>query len=265
MNYEAVVDRLITWALERHDVRALVLTGSAASGTEHPLSDRDIEVFASAPAVLLDDESWWKDLGEVLVVERLINGDGDPTRLVYYVGGKLDFTILSNDALRGRRYARPFHVLVDKDGSALTASGPEPHPPPPTPEELVESMHWAWAAALMCGKAIVRDELWAAQLRDRDLKDELLRMVEWDHHVRYGTDVDTKFLGRGLRQWMDDDVCNALEHCWGRFDVDDMRRALLATVNLYVRIAARTQQRLGAPPFDHGKIRCELDKILAFS
>ena len=69
------------WADNREDVRALVLTGSAAAGTEHALSDRDIEVFTTDVPALVVNESWWSELGNILVVERLQDGEGNPTRL----------------------------------------------------------------------------------------------------------------------------------------------------------------------------------------
>lgn len=36
-------------------------------------------------------------LGDALAVERLENGDDKSTRLIYYLGGKLDFTLVSVD------------------------------------------------------------------------------------------------------------------------------------------------------------------------
>lgn len=86
MDYEQVIEKLKRWATADDRIRALVLTGSGATGATHPLSDRDIEVVTTAVEELLDDESWWMELGEVLVVERLENADGNPTRLAYYVG-----------------------------------------------------------------------------------------------------------------------------------------------------------------------------------
>ncbi|UNX56136.1 aminoglycoside 6-adenylyltransferase [Georgenia sp. TF02-10] len=267
MDYSCALEALIRWAQGHTDVRALVLTGSAAAEAAHPLSDRDIEVFTTDVEALLRDESWWSDLGEVLVVERLEDGGGNPTRLIYYAGGKLDFTLLPAPRLTGRVYARPFRVLLDKDGAAATASlstsSREP-PSPPSAAEFEESINWAWAAALMQAKAIVRDEPWSAKLRDQDLKAELLRMIEWDHHAQHGAGLDTRYLGTRMRQWMDTDIQHALEHCWGGLDGDDSTRALLATTELYRTLAERTATALGLPRFDHERVEAEMHTILDF-
>lgn len=262
MDYSRALDALIRWAQDRADVRALVLTGSAAAEAAHPLSDRDIEVFTTDIDALLTDESWWSDLGDVLVVERLEDGDGNPTRLIYYAGGKIDFTLLPAERLAGRGYARPFRVLLDKDGTAATASLSASSAELPSAAEFEESVNWAWAAALMQAKAIVRDEPWSAKLRDQDLKGELLRMIEWDHLVRHGAGLDTRYLGTRMRQWMDTDVQHTLEHCWGSFDGDDSSRALLATTALYRTLAERTAAALDLSHFDHERVEAEMRTIL---
>ncbi|MBF6355249.1 aminoglycoside 6-adenylyltransferase [Nocardia higoensis] len=264
MDYSEAISALVSWAEARSDVRALILTGSAAQGTAHPLSDRDIQVFTTDIPALLDDESWWTGLGEVLVVERLEDGDGNPTRLVYYAGGKLDLTLLPADSLEGRVYEHPFEVLFDRDDAAHTLTHQPETAAAPTVEEFSESVHWAWAAALMEAKAIARDEPWSARLRHRDLEEELLRMIEWDHRARYGGDFDTRHLGTRMRSWMDTDIQADLERCWSGFGARGTEQALLATVDLYRGLAERTAQHFDFPAFDHQRLAAELHTILRF-
>lgn len=246
------------------NVRALVLTGSAAHGAAgvHPLSDRDIEVYGNDPDLLLADESWWARLGEVLVVERLANPGWHPTRLVYYIGGKLDFTVAPTSALSSAVYTRPFEVLLDKDGltAGLTLSAPQHRPA--TADEFDQCIHWAYAAALMCAKATVRGELWMAKIRDGSLKAQLLQMVEWDHQARYGTNYDTRYLGTRMRSWMDVDIQAALQQCWGHFDAPDTARALVATVELFARLAERTAEHWSFDQFNHPRVIKEIEGIL---
>lgn len=191
MDYTAALDALGRWAQRTDSVRALLVTGSAAAGDVHPLSDRDIEIYTHDIEGLLDDESWWNGLGEVLVVERLAN-DLHPTRLIYYAGGKLDFTLIPAGDLATAVHTRPFLVLVDKDAHGPQSPSTAEPPNLPGPDEVDQAIHWGYAAALMCAKAVVRDELWSAKVRDNDLKGELLRMIEWDHRLRYGASIDTR-------------------------------------------------------------------------
>lgn len=262
MDYDKTLDQLAHWAESTDIVRTLVLTGSAAAHLAHPLSDRDLELYVTDPDQLLQDESWWTELGEVLVVERLENPGWYPTRLVYYAGGKLDFTIFPAEALPGRSYDRPFEFLVDKDDHAHSVTRTSPVHALPSSDELSQSLHWAYAAALMSAKAIVRDEPWSAKIRDRDLKEELLKVIEWDHRVRYGPNVDTRFLGSRMRQWMDAEIQADLERCWARFDLDETAAALDATTQLLARLADRTARTLDYEPFPHARLHAEIRAIL---
>lgn len=245
MDYQRVLASLKRWAEANQNVRAVVMTGSGAAGDAHPLSDRDIEIYTHDIDALLVDESWWSNLGDVLVVERLENGDGRPTRLAYYAGGKLDFTLIPADQLGGKTYRRPYQVLLDKDGQAGTLQLSRPRWDTPSQSEFVTSINWAYAAALMCAKACVRDELWAAKFRDQDLKGQLLQ-IEWDHRARYGADYDTRYLGTRMTTWMDPEVRNELLSCWGHLDAVDTATALRSTIKLFA--ALRTySSRVGLP------------------
>ncbi|MDJ0322020.1 aminoglycoside 6-adenylyltransferase [Pseudarthrobacter sp. PS3-L1] len=262
MDYEKVIDVLTKWAQNNDNVRALVLTGSAAAHETHPLSDRDIEIYATDPAPLLADDSWWDQLGDVLVVERLETPNWHPARLVYYIGGKLDLTVIRADTLPIIRYERPFTVLVDKDGLVesrhLTAVASLP-----AEATVEEQVNWGYAAALMCAKAIVRDEPWSTKIRDLDLKAALLTIIEWDHQVRHGLDYDVRFLGSHMRQWMDPDIQQALEQCWGHFNATDSTKALRASIALFAALSTRITDALSYQPFDHDRVHREIDAILA--
>ncbi len=200
--------------------------------------------------------------GEVLVVERLPNRGWYPTRLVYYVGGKLDFTVAPTDVLSSVVYTRPFKVLLDKDEKSAGLTVTRVQHSPAMAEEFDQCIQWAYAAALMCAKSAVRQELWMAKVRDGSLKSELLRMVEWDHRARYGKDYDTRYLGTRMSTWMDADIQAELQQCWGHFDATDTARALIATVQLFAKLSEHTAQRWSFREFHHARVLSEVQEIL---
>ncbi|MCV7153988.1 aminoglycoside 6-adenylyltransferase [Mycobacterium pyrenivorans] len=63
MDYTTALDALVRWAEWTDSVRGVLVTGSAAVGDVHPLSDRDIEIYTHDVESLLEDESWWNGLG----------------------------------------------------------------------------------------------------------------------------------------------------------------------------------------------------------
>jgi len=212
MDHERVLEQIVGWATADDNIRVVVLTGSAALGLDHvhALSDLDVELYVAQPIMLLEDDAWYAQFGEVLVVESLPNPGWHPTRLVYYIDGKIDFMVGPVDALATVRYVRSFRVLLDKDRAADALPAVEPlATDPPTAASFRECIHWFYAAALMCAKCVVRDEPWQAKFRDWDLKQELLRMIEWDHKARYGWSYDTWSRGKRLKHWIDADLFEA--------------------------------------------------------
>jgi aminoglycoside 6-adenylyltransferase len=74
MDYNKVIDTLTAWGLNNINVRAGA-DRLRCRQRDASLSDRDIEVYATDPDPLLSDDSWWDQLREVLVVERVANLD----------------------------------------------------------------------------------------------------------------------------------------------------------------------------------------------
>ncbi|HZD78715.1 MAG TPA: aminoglycoside 6-adenylyltransferase [Actinomycetota bacterium] len=266
MEHRLALDRVYRWAHEDDNIRLVVLTGSLArgEGAADDLSDLDIELYVRDPSLLLERSDWYRPFGEVLVVEEPENVDWHPTRLVHYVDGKIDFMIAGIDAaIQGVSYDRPFHVLLDKDGLSHGLSRAAGPPLPPSRDEITRCINWFYAAALMSAKCLIRGEPWMAKFRDRDVKDELLQMLVWDHRSRYGWTYDTWHNGGHLREWIDHDLMDAVGSCWGDFSIVGMGRALRASVSLFEELSARTQAALGVQPFDSGPVRAEIDRLLS--
>ena len=103
MDHQAVLQHILAWAQSDHNIRASVLTGSLARdpGAADAESDLDVELYVTDPSLLLQDNTWYHQFGEVLVVEALENPDWHPTRLVYYADGKIDFMIGPATVLQG--------------------------------------------------------------------------------------------------------------------------------------------------------------------
>jgi aminoglycoside 6-adenylyltransferase len=264
MDYELVKADLVRWATAEDNIRAILITGSGARGQMDDLSDLDVELYVRDPAPLLSDGSWYERLGDVLVVEALPNPGWIPTRLVYYVGGKLDFGIAAAESLANSEHTRPLEVLVDKDGAGADLTvAPDGRSGPPSLAEFDEVVHWFWAEALMCARAIARQEPWIAMLRGWNANQNLLRMVEWDHKVRYGWAYDTWWQGKHLSTWADPCVVDDLARCFAHLDTTELAVALSYTITMFEEVATRTAEAIVVAVFDHARARAEVQAILA--
>lgn len=265
MDRNTTLDQVLAWARSEDNIRAVVITGSTARGDVDAFSDLDIELYATNPAPLLDHDDWYRQLGRVLVVEALENEGWNPTRLIYYAGGKIDFTVLATSLLdRDVEFDRPFRVLLDKDDHAdAFRSVPLARMEPPGEEEFLTSINWFYAAVIMWAKQVARGDLWAAKIRDWESKRLLLRMLEWYHKTRKGWEYDTWHLGVRMRNWADLDLLPAIEAIWCGADPVESARAIRASVDLFDLLTGRTAQALGYAPFDIAGVRDEVDRLLA--
>jgi aminoglycoside 6-adenylyltransferase len=264
MDQKKALEEIVAWADADDNVRMVVLTGSVARDEDvDELSDLDIELYVRDPAELLNDRTWYGRFGDVLAVEELENPGWNPTRLVHYLDAEIDFMVAGLQALdAGVQYDRTYRVLLDKDGLGDRLAAGMTDVGPPTAEEFRRCVNWFTAAALLQAKDIARDEPWMAKMRDRDLKDQLLEIIEWDHRARYGWHFDTWHLGVHMRRWMDADVQDALDRCWASFSLADERTALLASIELFDRLCRRTADALGFEAFDRSRIEPEVERIL---
>lgn len=248
--HAGILTKLLTWATRNDNIRAIVQTGSSsrASGADR-FSDRDIELICRDPAPLLDDDTWIHAIAPVWVALYLANDRGDfETRLVFFEGSrKVDFTLADRTRLDAMRetghldplYERGYRVLLDKD--ALTDGLPPPsgrpfRKPHPTEMEFVATVTEFWFEAAHMPTYLSRDDLWVIKLRDRTMKDMLLRMLEWHALVTLGPQTDVWHIGTRMRCWVDQETWAELQGVFGHFDAADSFRALEATMRLFLRL-----------------------------
>jgi aminoglycoside 6-adenylyltransferase len=267
MDHQAVLAQVVEWAKSDDNIRASVLTGSVARDVQavNKEADLDVELYVTTPSLLLQDDTWYHQFGEVLVVEALDNPGWHPTRLIYYADGKIDFMIAPVAILSsGVHYDRPFRILLDKDGVSNafqhTAQSPTQRP---TSAEFLRCVHWFYAAVIMWAKYLARDDPWAAKQRDWSSKTLLLTMLEWDHKARKGWDYDTWYNGVHLRDWVDADLLDPIAACWSGFARPESLQALHASLALFERLSTRTATALGITPFDAASVRLRIDHLIA--
>ena len=90
-------------------------------------------------------------------------------------------------------------------------------------------------------------------------------MIEWHALALSGWKRDVWFRGRFLEEWADPNVLKDLHKAFARYDEEDAKQALKASLALFSRIAKETGQKLGFgyPTEADGKIVKWVEKVLA--
>ena len=82
------------------------------------------------------------------------------------------------------------------------------------------------------------------KIRDGNLKDLLLRLIEWHARLVNGQ-ADTWHMGRFLDQWGDPRARQQVEEIFAHYDADDSRRALRKSIELFRWLAHETAEKAG--------------------
>lgn len=261
MSYKTLIDQFLTWAQTCPDIRAAVIMGSQAR-QDHAAdqwSDVDIMVYAANSQRYLSQIDWLENIGVVWIHLVEAGGKGEPLIRVLFEGGyNIDFFIYADEYLKklvtDNVYPRTFHrgaqVILDKDGIAHKIIPPrfDPIPlRPPTREEFQEVIDSYWYFTLYIARKILRDELWLAHFWDAKVKEHLLKMLQWHARAINGWDYDTWYFGHFLEEWADPQTVKELEKAFAHYDKSDSKKALLASMDLFRRVARETARQFAYP------------------
>jgi aminoglycoside 6-adenylyltransferase len=246
-----MVDRFVTWAQSRPDVRAGVILGSWARNDmpADNMSDLDLLVIVSDPSVFLSEASWLLSFGEpcLTFVEPTATGNFKERRVAFKDGRDIDFSLVPVEAIRqmvGQQisaeiadvFRRGFRILVDKDRLAerLTDSARWSEKPDkfPTASLWHETGHDFLYHVLLAAKKARRGELWVATSSCNGyLQNLLLRLIEW--HTKGKGQHDSWHKGRFLELWSERKIVQALPDTFAKYSLQDVQRTLKANLHFY--------------------------------
>ena len=258
--YERLIEKIIKWAKDRDDISTVIIVGSRArtNTTADKWSDLDLVILVSDPDYYINNTDWinYIDNYWITFIEETAVGGGEERRVLFEGGLDVDFAIFSVDIIDEFSTSseiqsvlkRGHKVLLDKDDlfgnmvgnltvgtdnsvSEITSSLP-------SSKEFNNLVNDFWYHSVWSTKKILRGELWTAiTCIDGYMKDKLLNLIEWQAQVKNGKDYDTWHGGRLLEEWTEEKVLNDLKDCFAHYEKEDMKQALLKTMNLFRRVA----------------------------
>lgn len=263
-SHELLIKKITAWSKARPDIRAAIILGSRARAVApaDEWSDLDIVFTVEDPAFYLTNTDWLQKIGEVkiLFLEPLAGTAGKERRVLFECGLDVDFSFLSAAQLEREMkdggnngslmfFRRGYRVLFDKDG-IVPLPGELPQEPVLlrllTPSEFDETVNDFWFHSVWTAKKLRRGELWVAlHCCDYYMKNLLLKVIECHAQILHGEYYDTWFGGRFLENWAEPRTVRELNKCFARYSYKDIRRALLATMDLFRRITRDISEKGG--------------------
>ena len=266
--YEQLVERFVRWAETCSDIRAAVIIGSRAR-VDHPAdewADLDIMVITTDPERYTSTSDWIENVGNPLLtfVERTPGGDME--RRVLFEGMlDVDFAIIPKRRAQQLQqgevppeflvqisnvFGRGMRVILDKDGMGaelrkIISSTETPTPRPPTQHEFLQVVNDFLYHAVFTAKHLRRGELWwTVACLNCHMQWLLLPMMEWHARATHGWNYDTWFRGRFLEEWTHPQTLEGLRGAFAHYDEEDVKRALLALMDLFRWLAMETAEKL---------------------
>jgi aminoglycoside 6-adenylyltransferase len=94
-------------------------------------------------------------------------------------------------------------------------------------------------------KYIKREEYWFIKFRDWWIKDSLmLKMLEWNKQVKHHWAYDTKYAGKGIKNWLDEKHWKILSNTFVGTGIEENWNVLLSMMCLFREVASETAQLL---------------------
>jgi len=257
-HYNHIMKRATAYFETRSDICAAVVVGSRsrAERLADEWSDLDIMLYVEQPDVYLDDSSWLSELGDIWQCIESQTVDNDPEFLLILAGGLcVDVVVCPGHYLQGmlgnRHFADIFRrgarILLDRDGlvrQILADTIPTPPVQIPSQEAFLRTGDTFGHLTFYIAKQLRRGDLWMVMVRDCQLKQLLMRMIEWHTHA-HAPEGDIWHEGRFIETWTEPRIQDALPECFGRYNTSEQWQALLNTLGLFTWIERETAAQLG--------------------
>lgn len=274
------LEKIIAWAEKEEAIKVLLLTGSlAGKGPKDELSDYDVAIFTSDIEKYVNDDSWIHGIEKVWVYEPCSfykNNKEYQTRLVVYKDGlQVDYALFDLEYLEHLKsldelpvdYNLGYKVLLDKDGLTKNLKAPTyayPHAQKPSQKEFDLTMSVFFFEAFKEAKALVRNDLWHAKIRDWSIKKRLLRMIEWHEKIKHGWNYDTNCDAKRMQSWINPDTWNTVHQTFAHFDQADSWDKLLKTLETFSKLSVEVADALGLE-YPHDTVKNITDYIIKLS
>lgn len=260
--YDTLLKKFIDWAQEQDGIRSAMVIGSRAR-SDHPadeFSDLDLSIFVEDPAHYLGSTGWLDQIGTPWL--SFVEPTGDrrhwERRCLFEGGLDVDFAFVPSSVVSemivmgvppevGDVFRRGYRVLFDKDNllSQVKFDTPGTYQMPQLDEAVfLEAVNDFWYHTVWTAKHLRRGEMWWAKgCCDGHLKDILRRMLEWHAQSAGGGQKNTWLRGRFLEEWADERAVQALKSTFAHYDLDDIWRALFATMDLFDWLSRETAEQ----------------------
>ena len=257
--YQGIISNLENWGKSSEKMSAAIIIGSQARAdhSSDEYSDLDVIIFTEDPDFFIKSDQWLNRIGNfhVSFVENSIDGQKEK-RVLFENALDVDFVIVSNkivssDLTRSDAIAilgHGYRILVDKIGVQEILSRININKQTyiiKSEKEYQNIVNDFWYHSVWTAKKLMRAEFWTAKMcLDSYMKWKLLAIIELYEHAKHGVQYNTWHSGRFIEEWAEPRIIEKLSCCFSHYNKNDIKAALLSTMDLFRLIVVETAEIL---------------------
>lgn len=254
--YQAIINKLIELGKTSTQLFAVIIIGSQARENHQAdeYSDLDVIMLVDNPVKFALQDDWVKEIGafNISFTEDSFS-EGSSRRVLFENALDVDFILLCKNSFNPAdedfvlMLGRGYRVLVDKIGLKDNISSLDTQKLDcniMTEHEFINLTNDFWYHSVWAAKKLKRGELWIAKsCVDNYMKQKLLSVIECHAQTTHGLEYDKWYSGRFVEEWAEKWIIEKLSSCFSHYNYDDIKAALLSTMDLFRLIAVDTAEK----------------------
>jgi aminoglycoside 6-adenylyltransferase len=274
---QEILELILNTAKNDDRIRAVIMNGSRTNpnAPRDIFQDFDILYLVTEMAPFVDDRSWIRRFGELMILQMPEamqdpppQNDGSFVYLMQLVdGNRIDLTLFPIDKLDALEHESLSVVLLDKDGLLQPLAPPSDSdylPRPPTAQAFADCCNEFWWVCLGVAKGLWREELpYAKYIFDRFVRDQLMNMLTWYVGTKTQFSRGPGKFGKHLRQSIEPELWEMFEQTYADARYDASWEALFAMCNLFRITATHVADQCGLeyPYGDDQRVTAHLQHV----
>ncbi len=264
---QQMLDLVLETARCDESIRAVIMNGSRVNpnAPRDPFQDFDIVYIVTDVAPFRHNLEWIRRFGELMILQMPDEmGDPPPSGegffsylMQFQDGNRIDLGLftLSQWHEHGNDRDSLSLLLLAKEGIV----GPFPPadessylPKPPTAREFFDCCNEFWWVSPYAAKGLWRQEiLYAKQMLDEYVREQLTKMLRWHIGVKTGFQVSPGKLGKYFQNYLEPDLWEMLLKTFSDASYENTWEALFAMCDLFRKVAVPLAGHFGFDyPFD---------------
>lgn len=274
---QEMLDLILETARSDERIRAVVMNGSRANpnAPHDRFQDFDIAYFVTDVSPYKRDLAWIKRFGELIILQMPEDmqdpppepNDGFTYLMQFTDGNRIDLGVDPLSMIDEIVADSLTVVLLDKDDlipPLRPASDGDYLPKPPTAKAFADCCNEFWWVAPYVAKGLWREEiLYAKFYLDRFVRDQLMKMVNWQIGFETGFSQSPGKLGKYVQRHLEAEQWGVLLQTYADAGYENTWNALFATCTLFRQLALAVAEHFGFdyPHEDDQRVSAHLEHV----